>query len=70
MKRGGINLKISSRRHVQTNSASEIMTKMVENYIRCYISYDEDDWEELLPAVELDFISSNLVSVRAWKNLK
>lgn len=58
MKLSGIQLKMSSSRHPQTDGASEIMNRMVENYLRCYCSYHQDDWDELLPAAEFAYNSS------------
>ena len=52
MERSGIQLKLSFSRHPQSDGASEIMKQMVENYIRCYCSYQQEDWDELLPAAE------------------
>jgi len=54
----GIQLKMSSSRHPQTDGASEIMNRMVENYLRCYCSYHQDDWDELLPAAEFAYNSA------------
>jgi len=58
MERSGIQLKMSSSRHPQTDGASEIMNRMIENYIRCYCSYHQDDWDELLPAAEFAYNSA------------
>ena len=54
----GVQLKMSSSRHPQTDGASEIMNRMVENYLRCYCSYHQDDWDELLPAAEFAYNSA------------
>ena len=55
MKLCGVQLKMSSSRHPQTNGASEIMNRMIENYLRCYCSYHQNDWDELLPAAEFAY---------------
>ena len=34
------------------------MNRMVENYIRCYCSYHQNDWDELLPAAEFAYNSA------------
>jgi hypothetical protein len=34
------------------------MNRMHENYLRCYCSYRQDDWAELLPSVEFDYNSA------------
>ena len=58
MNLSGIQLKMSSSRHPQTDGASEIMNRMVENYLRCYCSYHQDNWDELLPAAEFAYNSA------------
>jgi len=58
MKLAGVQLKMSSSRHPQTDGASEIMNRMVENYLRCYCSYHQDDWDEMLPAAEFAYNSA------------
>jgi len=50
-----LKLKMSSSRHPQTDGASEIMNRMIENYLRCYCSYHQNDWDKLLPAAEFAY---------------
>ncbi len=38
-----VKLKMSSSEHPQTDNSSEIMNRMVENYLRCYWNYHQDD---------------------------
>jgi len=54
----GVKLKMSSSRHPQTDGASEVMNRMVENYLRCYCSYHQDDWDTLLPSAEFAYNSA------------
>ena len=54
----GVKLKMSSSRHPQTDGASEIMNRMVENYLRCYCNYNQDNWDELLPGAEFAYNSA------------
>jgi hypothetical protein len=54
----GIKLKMSTSRHPQTDGSSEIMNRMLENYLRCYCSYRQDDWAELLPSAEFAYNSA------------
>ena len=54
----GVKLKMSTSRHPQTDGASEIMNRMVENYLRCYCNYHQDDWDELLPTAEFAYNSA------------
>lgn len=58
MKLCGVQLKMTSSRHPQTDGASEIMNRMIENYLRCYCSYHQNDWDELLPAAEFPYNSA------------
>ena len=53
-----IKLNRSTSYHPQTDGSSEIMNRMIENYIRCYCSYNQDDWDDLLPVAELAYNSS------------
>ena len=53
-----IQLKMSSSRHPQTDGASEVMNRMIENYLRCYCSYHQNDWDDLLPAAEFAYNSA------------
>lgn len=53
---------MSSVHHPQTEGSSEIMNRVVENYIRCYCSLNQDDWDALLPSAEFAFNSSKLDS--------
>lgn len=55
-----VKLKTSTSRHPQTDGASEVMNRMVENYIRCYCSYHQNDWDKLLPAAQ--FVYNSAVS--------
>ncbi len=54
----GVKLKMSSSRHPQTDGSSEIMNRMVENYLRCYCNYHQNDWDELLPGAEFAYNSA------------
>ena len=54
----GVKLKMSSSRHPQTDGSSEIMNRMVENYLRCYCNYHQDDWDDLLPGAEFAYNSA------------
>ena len=54
----GVQLKMSTSRHPQTDGSSEIMNRMVENYLRCYCNYHQNNWDELLPAAEFAYNSA------------
>ena len=54
----GIKLKMYTGRHLQTDSQSEVMKRMIENYLCCYCSHYQDNWDELLPAAEFAYSSA------------
>ena len=54
----GIRTQMSTSHHPQTDGSSEVMNRMVENYLRCYCSLRQDDWDTLLPAAEFAYNSS------------
>jgi hypothetical protein len=54
----GIKLKMSTSRHPQTDRSSEIMNRMIENYLRCYCCYRQNDWDELLSYAEFAYNSA------------
>ncbi len=49
---------MSSNRHPQTDGASAVMSRMVENYLRCYYLYHQNDWDELLSSAEFAYNSA------------
>ena len=57
----GIHTKMSTSHHPQTDGISEVMNRLIENYIRCYCSFHQHDWDELLPAAE--FAHNSALSV-------
>lgn len=65
MKRCGVTSQMSSTHHPQTDGSSEIMNRMLENYLRCYCSLRQDDWDELLPAAEFAYNSSKSDELQA-----
>lgn len=56
--RCGVQLKTSSVRHPQTDGASEVMKRVIENYIRCYCECKQEDWDKLLTAAEFAYNSA------------
>lgn len=54
----GVQLKISTSRHPQTDGSSEIMNPMFKNYLRCYCNYKQDNCDELLPSAEFSYNSA------------
>ena len=43
---------MSSAYHPQTDGQTERVNQTLEQYLRCYTAYSQDDWSELLPAAE------------------
>uniref|UniRef100_A0A8C5QNB5 Gypsy retrotransposon integrase-like protein 1 n=1 Tax=Leptobrachium leishanense TaxID=445787 RepID=A0A8C5QNB5_9ANUR len=49
----GINLSFSSAYHPQSNGAAERTNQSLEQYLRFFISHQQDNWSSLLPWAEL-----------------
>jgi hypothetical protein len=49
----GINQRLSSSYHPETDGATERMNQTLEEYIRLFCSHAQDDWVTLLPSAEL-----------------
>ena len=54
----GLNHKLSTGYHPQTDGQTERMNQVVEQYIRAYVSYRQDDWVKLLPVAQLAYNNS------------
>lgn len=61
----GVKRQMSSTHHPQTDGASEVMNRMVENYLRCYCSLRQDDWDEFLPSAEFAYNSARSEELQA-----
>jgi transposase InsO family protein len=48
----GTKLKMSTAFHPQTDGQTERSNRVLENYLRHYISPSQDDWDEWLPQAE------------------
>lgn len=44
--------------HPQTDGQTERVNQCMEQYLRCYVSYQQDDWYDLLPMAEFAYNSS------------
>lgn len=51
----GIKLKMSTSRHPQTDGATEIMNRMIGNYLRCYCAFNQKNWDKLLVSAEFAY---------------
>ncbi|TPX31214.1 hypothetical protein SeLEV6574_g08557 [Synchytrium endobioticum] len=48
----GTGVALSSAYHPETDGQSERVNQELEAYLRCFTSYNQDDWAELLPQAE------------------
>jgi hypothetical protein len=51
----GIKLKLSSAYHPQTDGQTERTNQTLEQYLRCFINYQQDNWVDLLPLAEFSY---------------
>ena len=51
----GIKQSMSSAYHPQTDGQTERTNQTLEQYLRCFISYHQDNWVSLLPLAEFSF---------------
>ncbi len=54
----GIKHKLSTAYHPQTDGQTERTNQTMEQYLRCYVNYDQDNWVQLLPIAQLAFNNS------------
>jgi len=59
-KRLKIDKRLSTAFHPQTDGQTERMNAVLEQYLRCYVDYLQDDWNDWLPLAE--FASNNHAS--------
>lgn len=53
-----VDLKMSAANHPQTDGQSEVMNRILEDYLRIYCNSRQDDWDLHLPAAEFAYSSS------------
>ena len=53
-----IEVKLSSGYHPETDGQTEIVNRTLEQYLRCFCSFHQDDWAELLPLAEFAYNNS------------
>lgn len=54
----GVKHKLSTAYHPQTNGQTERLNQILEQYLRCYLNYDQDNWAELLPTAQFAYNSA------------
>ena len=48
----GTKLKLSTAYHLQTDGQTEIMNQYIDQRLRPYVAYYQDDWDEYLPMID------------------
>ena len=51
----GIKANLSTAYHPQTDGQTERLNQILEQYIRIYVNYQQDDWSHLLPLAEFAY---------------
>ena len=54
----GIKMKMSTAFHPQTDGQTERTNQTLEQYLRCYVNYRQDDWVSYLPVAQLAYNGS------------
>jgi hypothetical protein len=60
----GVNHKLSTAYHPQTDGQTERLNQTLEQYLRCYINYEQDDWASKLPLAQLAYNSAPTESTK------
>ncbi|QRW21043.1 Transposon Tf2-1 polyprotein [Rhizoctonia solani] len=58
----GVRLKHSTAYHPRTNGQTERINQILKAYLRCYTSYQQDDWVDYLPLAEFAYNNRTLSS--------
>lgn len=59
-----IQQKLSTAFHPQTDGQTEITNKTLEQYLRCYLDYQQENWLQLLPIAEFVYNNSQHASLK------
>jgi hypothetical protein len=51
----GVKIKLSTSFHPQTDGQTERTNQVLEQFLRCFINYQQDDWSDLLPLAEFAY---------------
>jgi len=63
-KRLGIERRLSTAFHPQTDGQTERTNCTMEQYLRAYVNYQQDNWKELLPMAEFAYNNGYLESIK------
>jgi hypothetical protein len=58
----GTKHKLSTSYHPQTDGQTERTNQTIEQYLRCYLNYEQDNWVTLLPIAQFAFNNSIAVT--------
>lgn len=58
VKQLGMNHKLSTAYHPQTDGQTERLNQTLEQYLRCYVNYQQDNWVSLLPLAQFAYNSA------------
>jgi hypothetical protein len=50
-----VKINLSSAYHPQTDGQTEWLNQVLEQYLRCFINYHQDNWVDLLPVAEFAY---------------
>jgi len=53
----GINIRLSSAEHPQTDGQTETVNQYLDQRLRPFVNHFQDDWSELLPAMDFRAIT-------------
>ena len=51
----GVKVKLSTAFHPETDGQTERVNQTLEQYLRCFINYQQDDWSRFLPLAEFTY---------------
>ena len=60
----GIDLSMSTAYRPQTDGQTERLNQILEQYLRCFVDYDQTNWVELLPLAEFAYNNAESASTR------
>lgn len=58
MKRLDIKSKLSTSFHPQTDGQTERLNQVIEQYLRSYVNFEQDNWVDLLPTAQMAYNAS------------
>jgi hypothetical protein len=62
----GTKAKLSTSFHPQTDGQTERMNQTLEQYLRCYVNYQQDDWVQMLPLAQFACNSADSASTKVY----